>query len=366
LSRLRLLLTTDAVGGVWTYSLDLAAALAEAEDVAVTLAVLGPSPNTEQLTAGAATPGLQLIDTGLPLDWLAEDAATVRRTAEAVADIASACDTDVVQLHTPALASAGRYPVPVISVVHSCLRTWWAAVKDGPLPSDFAWRSDLVGEGLRRSDVVVTPTLTCGRMVKTAYALPHLPEAVHNGRKPSGVRAAAQVDAAFTAGRLWDEGKNVAAFDRAAALSKADFLAAGPLTGPDGSAARLRHARALGRLDGQALAAHLAARPVFVSPALYEPFGLSVLEAAQAGCALVLSDIPTFQELWAGAAVFVPAGDEVAIAEAVDRLIASPDFRTEMGEEARTRALAYTPELMADAMLGHYRALLGSGRRAAA
>ena len=29
---------------------------------------------------------------------------------------------------------------------------------------------------------------------------------------------------------------------------------------------------------------------VFVSPAVYEPFGLTVLEAAAAGCALVLAD----------------------------------------------------------------------------
>ena len=49
----------------------------------------------------------------------------------------------------------------------------------------------------------------------------------------------------------------------------------------------------------------MARTAVFVSPALYEPFGLAVLEAAQAGCALVLSDIPTFRELWDGVALFV-------------------------------------------------------------
>lgn len=366
MSRLRLLLTADAVGGVWTYSLDLAAALAEAEDVAVTLAVLGPQPDARQLTAAAALPGLQLIDTGLPLDWLAKDALTVREAASAIADLASSCEADLVQLHTPALACTGQHSAPVVSVVHSCMMTWWAAVKGGPLPADFMWRSDLVGEGLRRSDRVVTPTLTCGRMVKTAYALPTLPAAVHNGRKASGLQPCKPVDEAFSAGRLWDEGKDIATFDRAAALSRTPFLAAGPLLGPNGCAAELNHARALGRLDEQTLAAHLAQRPVFVSTALYEPFGLSVLEAAQAGCALVLSDIPTFQELWSGAAIFVPAGDEQAVAEAADRLIASPDFRREMSDQARARALVYTPKATATAMLGIYRQLLGTERRVAA
>ena len=56
-SRLKLLLTTDANGGVWTYSLELAQALADADDVMVYLAVLGPSPAAEQMDAAAATPG---------------------------------------------------------------------------------------------------------------------------------------------------------------------------------------------------------------------------------------------------------------------------------------------------------------------
>ena len=67
------------------------------------------------------------------------------------------------------------------------------------------------------------------------------------------------------------------------------------------------------------VARHLARQPIFVSTALYEPFGLAVLEAAQAGCALVLSDIPTFRELWDGAARFVPARDDGALACAIER-----------------------------------------------
>ncbi len=56
------------------------------------------------------------------------------------------------------------------------------------------------------------------------------------------------------------------------------------------------------------MATAYAAATVFASMARYEPFGLAVLEAAQAGMRLVLSDIPTFRELWDGAAIFV--GDE--------------------------------------------------------
>ena len=108
----------------------------------------------------------------------------------------------------------------------------------------------------------------------------------------------------LTAGRLWDEGKNVAALDRAAEHLPFKICAAGPLTGPNGASVEFDRLDWLGILDAAGLQDMMARTAVFVSPALYEPFGLAVLEAAQAGCALVLSDIPTFRELWDGAALF--------------------------------------------------------------
>jgi glycosyltransferase involved in cell wall biosynthesis len=163
---------------------------------------------------------------------------------------------------------------------------------------------------------------------------------------------------ALTAGRLWDSGKNVAAFDRAAALSTFPFRAAGSLEGPDGSRCRLDHAEPLGTLAAGDLASLLAQRPVFVSAALYEPFGLAVLEAAQAGCALVLADRPVFRELWDGAALFVDPLDEHEIAAAVDRLAHDLDERVKLGAAARARASRYTPDRTTVAMLDLYADLL--------
>ena len=365
MDRMKMLLTTDAVGGVWTYSLELARALANAEDVMVYLAVLGPSPRPEQLDAAAATPGLQLIDTGLPLEWMADEPSQVRETARALSGLAAGADVDIVQVHSPALAAAA-FNSPVVSVVHSCLATWWDAVKGGPLPPDFAWRVDLTRDGLLSSDAIAAPSSALASDLRQAYGLTSLPLAIPNGRSASHHFATTQADVAFTAGRLWDEGKDVAAFDRAAALSSTPFHAAGPLTGPNGARVRLTHANALGHLDDSALQHRFAARPIFVSTAVYEPFGLSVLEAAQAGCALVLTDIPTFRELWSDCAIFVPLHDEHAIAAAVDQLIADAPLRGRLCEAARVNAGRFTPAAMASAMLDQYRCLLKADRRVAA
>ena len=77
----------------------------------------------------------------------------------------------------------------------------------------------------------------------------------------------------------------------------------------------------------------LSGKPVFISTARYEPFGLAVLEAAQFGCALILSDIPTFRELWNGCAIFIDPDDDVSAAKAIDILIQNPDLRSHLGQQ---------------------------------
>jgi glycosyltransferase involved in cell wall biosynthesis len=362
--RLRLLLTTDALGGVWTYSLDLAAALASEADVNILLVTLGPPPSIEQQMQAAAIPGVQLAITDLPLDWTAERPEQIRSGAETLAALATEAEVDLVQLHSPALAVA-HYPTRVISVVHSCLATWWSAVRGGEMPADFGWRSDLAREGLGRSALVVTPTRAFARAVQQAYRLNTLPTAVHNGRSSPPAMEMPQEDFAFTAGRLWDEGKNVAAFDRAAGLAAIPFKAAGALVGPNGAVVHLPHAQALGSLGTSRLCEQFSAQPIFVSAALYEPFGLTTLEAAQAGCALVLADIPTFRELWEDAALLIDPNPN-SIAATVDLLATRPDERARLGAAARERAARYTPQSTARAMLREYRPLLQAERRVAA
>ncbi|MDQ4135782.1 MAG: glycosyltransferase, partial [Pseudomonadota bacterium] len=116
--------------------------------------------------------------------------------------------------------------------------------------------------------------------------------------------------------------------------------------------------RPLGRLDDEAVARRLARRPIVASVARYEPFGLAVLEAAQAGCALVLSDIPTFRELWEGAALFVPADDDRAIADAILRLAGDPALRARLGQAAQERSQAYSVDAMSAGLAAVYRSLL--------
>lgn len=358
LSNLRVLLSTDAVGGVWTYSLDLARELS-AHGIDTVLAVLGPPPDDAARAAATALPRVELVTTDLPLDWLAESADEVLDAGARLADLAREQRCGLVQLHTPALAACRAFSVPVVSVHHSCLATWWDAVKpDEEMPEDFRWRSALVARGIAASAQVVAPTTAHAHAVARAYALSAPPLVIRNGRAlPPPAPGRDEQDPPrfiFSSGRLWDEGKNVESLARAAALVSMPVVAAGSTMGPNGVTSAFPALRMLGALPEDKMRQWLSLASAYVSTALYEPFGLGVLEAAQAGCPLVLSDIPSFRELWAGAAIFVPPHEEEAIARTLSEVMRDEALRDRLSRRARYRAVLYSAEAMGRDMMRLY------------
>ena len=348
----RVLLTTDAVGGVWRYTMEIAKGFA-ALGAEVVLAVLGPPPDAAQRREAAAIAGLRWVATGLPLDWLAGTPAELAFASDVLASVAAQSEVGTVQLHAPALLGDARWPVPVVAMAHSCVGTWWQAVRGGAMPADLAWRANATRRGLVQAGLVVAPSASFAEALRAHYAIARPIEVVLNGRTPM-LCAARRQPHALCAGRLWDEGKAIAELDTACAGLPWPVLAAGPRTGSNGASVTCRHLRMLGCLDDAALAAEFARAAVFVSVARYEPFGLAVLEAAQAGCALVLSDIPIFRELWDDAAVFV---GKDGIAAALDRLLRDPALCGAYGKRAAERAKAFSAQRMVGAMWDVHRRL---------
>jgi glycosyltransferase involved in cell wall biosynthesis len=106
------------------------------------------------------------------------------------------------------------------------------------------------------------------------------------------------------------------------------------------------------------VAGWLQSASIYAFPARYEPFGLSILEAALAGCTLVLGDIPTLRELWDGAAIFVSPDHPDTLHAALKGLIGDPGLRHALSMRAHQRALTLTPRRMAGEYLELYAELL--------
>lgn len=359
-------MTTDAIGGVWQYALELCAQLSE-QGCRITLAVIGQEPTPQQQEEASAISGLRLEVTGQELDWLAEGPDPVQRTAQAISALAERVEADIVHCNSPALAGAAPFPAPVVSVAHGCLSTWWSVARAEPLPRSLAWHHDMMREGFAASAAVVAPSAAFANLVQRIYGLSERPDVVHNGRHPllATDSATSSSPAVLTVGRLWDEVKNANVLDAVAARLDLPFLAAGALQGPNGEKFAPDHLQSLGHLGEDELAALLQKRPVFVSAATFEPFGLAVLEAAAAGCPLVLSDIPTFRELWDGAAMFVDPSDAEGFAAAIQKIAHDTRLASSLGKAARERARRYTPAASAEGMQRIYRRVVAAERKAA-
>ena len=124
-------------------------------------------------------------------------------------------------------------------------------------------------------------------------------------------------------------------------------------TGPDASAVSFT-----GRVDDPTLRALYASASAFVFPSLYEGFGLPPLEAMIAGAPVVCSDAASLPEVVGGAALIFPAGDGVACARQVDRVLDDVDLRDRLLVAGRGRARMFTWERTARDTLAVYRALV--------
>jgi glycosyltransferase involved in cell wall biosynthesis len=156
----------------------------------------------------------------------------------------------------------------------------------------------------------------------------------------------------LASGRVWDSAKNLGS------LAPLQFdwplYIAGELEHPDGGNPTLMGPRNIGRQDSEQMKAWLARAAIYISPARYEPFGLSVLEAALSGCALVLSNIPAFRELWDGAALFVSPDDPKEFASEVNSLAKDARLRRDYAARAMKRAAKYRVEQMVERYLELY------------
>lgn len=353
----RVLMTTDTVGGVWTYALDLSAALC-ARGVEVLLVAAGDEPDPAQRAAAAAVEGLALRAVGGRLEWMADPWADVDRRGARLLDLAADFEPDLVHLNDYA-HGALDWPAPVLLVGHSCVSSWFEAVRGHAPPPPWDEYRRRVRAGLAGADLVVAPTAA----MLDALARHHGPlpggRVIMNGARPERFAPGVEQPLIFTAGRLWDEAKNVAALVRVAPGLPWPVAVAGPpaLDGA-GAPVPLPGVRALGRLPHVEVARWLGRAAIYALPARYEPFGLSALEAALAGCALVLGDVPSLREVWGDAAAFVAPDDDAALDAALRRLIGDPAGRRRAALAARARGLELSAGRAAGQYLAAYRELL--------
>ena len=349
-------MTTDGASGVWNYTLALAAALSRA-NVHIILATMGPPLTAAQQAAAEALPNITLRTSTWAIESMTEPWEDVARAGDWLLELERREHPDVIHLNHFAF---GPLPwlAPTVMVAHGCSLSWWTAVHRAAIPPELHRYRDVVRRGLTAADLVITPTAALADMMRPHYVrFPHTRVIYHAlpDRVPIDDRDGSQAGrdlVAFSAGRLFDPARNLAALRSLADTLEWPVRVAGPLDDVGGG--RLD---SLGPLESQEVAAEMRRSAVYVLPALYEPFGLSALQAAHAGCALVLGDIPTLREVWKNAAVFVAPNDFRSLHNAVDTLMRDESLRMCLADRAYQRALCFRAPDMAASYIDAYAAV---------
>jgi glycogen(starch) synthase len=359
---MKILMTADPIGGVWNYALELCAAFA-AHRAHVSLATLGAELSATQRAQIVRLSNVTLYESSFRLEWMPEPWDDLDRAGRWLLSLEQQIEPDVVHLNHLVHADL-PWKTPVMSVGHSCVRSWWAAVHREALPSEWAIYRRWVTSSLQAARCVVAPTQVMLTELERYYGPFRQTAVIYNARNRRLFNWGHKERIVLSAGRIWDRAKNVAALSTVAPRVAAPILVAGEVTGPDGNLVAAPAVRLLGSLDSDALAAWYGRAAVYALPARYEPFGLTALEAALSGCALVLGDINSLREIWGAAARYVAPDDHAGLRDTLNELLANDPLRIRLAARAMARARQFAPARLAQEYLLLYRKLLENrGRR---
>lgn len=121
--------------------------------------------------------------------------------------------------------------------------------------------------------------------------------------------------------------------------------------------------RLLGFVPDDVLAALYERCAVFAYPSLGEGFGLPVLEAMQAGAAVLTSDRSSLPEVGGNAVAYCDPTSVASIGTELEALLRSPERRAELGRLGRERAAEFSWARTAEITLGVMERIATEARR---
>jgi glycosyltransferase involved in cell wall biosynthesis len=368
---MRVLVTADTVGGVWTYTRELVTGLAR-HGVQVTLISLGEIPTPRQSAWMEGLEGLDYRPTAFRLEWMQEAQRDVEQSVRFVEAVIREVNPDLLHFNQYCYTGVGT-DIPRVVVAHSDVVSWWLAVhgEEPPLSEWLRWYRQVVSRGLRSATAVVAPSRWMLNILAEIYGALPQGTVIYNGRSARLFNPhMTKTESVLAVGRLWDCAKQVSLLTRypqalpvwiAGSEVHPEDVYRGESGLSGGANVELK-----GPLPEKQLRLLYTRAAIYAATSRYEPFGLAPLEAALSRCALVANDIPSFHELWGDAAIYFRRNDGADLAEKVAALAADPPLRRTYALRAYRRALQrFTAERMVNEYLQLYCSLVGAEALAA-
>ena len=365
---MHVLVTTDTLSGVWSYTRELVTGLIGA-GTRVTLVSLGEIPLPQQTVWMENLSGLEYRPTAFRLDWMQEGEWDLKDSFAYLSAVVREVKPDLLHLNHVCYGSLPG-DVPRVVVAHGDLITWWKEVH-GREPDDsrwLRWYREIMMRGISQASTLVAPSAWMLHSLHSSYMRPARDVVIYPGRNPLLFNPyVAKEDSVLAVGRFWDAGKQVSLLTQRThpvpvCIVSDETPALAPKS-PIRTDVKLAVADVNVALRGPQNEAQMRSlysrASIYAATSLYEPFGVSVLEAALSRCAIVANDIPSFREIWGDAALFFQANDEGSLAMLIRNLRQDPELCRAYGNRAYQRARnRFTSKRMLDEYFQLYRNML--------
>jgi glycosyltransferase involved in cell wall biosynthesis len=291
-----------------------------------------------------------------PLEWMQANGSAYAQPARFLLHSIHEFQVDVLHCNQFCLGSL-PIDLPKVITAHSDVLSWAQACQAGKLDdSDWLRRyRSLVENGLAGAQAIVAPTRWMLEALRSNFELPKDSHVIANGRSiPSASHNFRKLQA-ITAGRLWDEAKNIGFL--AKVPSPIPLLVAGEIScGSASGSSALGAVRILGPLAENDLLAMFRESELYICTSRYEPFGLAPLEAALCGCAILANDIPSLREVWQDGALYF--NDAASLSELLHQLHGDRKQLVKAKARSLVQAQVYSQEQMSSSYLTLFREVL--------
>jgi glycosyltransferase involved in cell wall biosynthesis len=356
LGDMKALLTTNNVGEIWIYAMELARKLGE-ESISVVLATMGWPLTPAQHREAEALANLDVFESLYKPEWMENPWDDVERAGQWLLRMRDEVQPDIIHLNSYSFGSLD-WGLPVLITGHSEAVCRWLAIHQELPAGKFDLYREKVKAGIAGADELVAPTQAMLDVLDEFYGPLDKGLVIPNGRDPAIFHPQRKEPFILACGRLWDEAKNIGILDEVASNISWPIRIDGENPSSGNVSSHKSSLQLTGSLSTDDRIHNLERASIYILPAKYEPFGISALEAGLAGCALVLADLPSLREVWQDAAIYVPPDESPAISQALNRLIRNESMLHQYADRAYLRALEYSPDRMAAAYLRLYRSLM--------
>lgn len=348
---MHVLITSDTVGGVWTYTQELVTGLAKAGH-RVTLVSFGKLPLPHQTTWMRTLPGLDYRPTEYRLEWMEIADRDIEESRRYLEMLVAEVRPDVLQLSQYCYGDIAC-DQPKIVVAHSDIVSWWVAVH-GQEPEDTPWMHhyrEQVTHGLRAADLVVAPSQWMLNAIAEYYIQPQHRLVIHNGRTPALFdQEQSKEQFTLSVGRVWDAAKQVSLLLTTELSGEVRIVGWQQEPGRNSTndlPQSKGNVKFLGPKSQDELRKLYAQASLYAATSRYEPFGLAPLEAAFSRCALVMNDNSVFHELWGDSALYFQKDNPDDLARVIESVQHNDALRREYANRSYCRALErFTAERM--------------------